>query len=199
MIDTFLGAIYAGIMIAIAAVVNLTVGGIAGAALFSVGLFSILVFKFYLYTGKAGLIATSEISFRDLFLVLWGNAVGAVLAGILVIYAMPHLIAPAASIWQTRMATHPVALLIKSIFCGILMYIAVTSYNKLQKIECVILPVMTFILAGFSHSIADMAYFMISGGEDGHSIIEMWPLLVSIIGNYIGCNLIPTYKAAFSK
>lgn len=44
----------AGIFISIGCVVNLAVGGIVGAALFSLGLTAILVFNFNLFTGKAG-------------------------------------------------------------------------------------------------------------------------------------------------
>ena len=50
-------SITAGILIAIGAAVNLTIGSIAGAALFCVGLASILHFNFDLYTGKAGLVS----------------------------------------------------------------------------------------------------------------------------------------------
>ena len=54
-------AILAGFMIAMGAGLYLTVGGPVGAFLFSVGLLTILKFGFYLFTGKAGLLATKEI------------------------------------------------------------------------------------------------------------------------------------------
>ena len=44
----------AGIFIALGCVVNLAVGGVVGAALFSLGLTAILSFGFNLFTGKAG-------------------------------------------------------------------------------------------------------------------------------------------------
>ena len=50
-------SILAGLMIALAAGINLAVGGPLGALLFSIGLLTILHFQFYLFTGKAGLLA----------------------------------------------------------------------------------------------------------------------------------------------
>ena len=47
-------SILAGIAIAIGAYINLKIGGIAGAILFSVGLFLVCNFGLNLYTGKVG-------------------------------------------------------------------------------------------------------------------------------------------------
>ena len=52
--QNWIKSIMAGIFISIGCVVNLAVGGIVGAALFSLGLTAILVFNFNLFTGKAG-------------------------------------------------------------------------------------------------------------------------------------------------
>lgn len=51
-------SILAGMMIAIGGIINLSIGGIAGALLFSMGLLTILTLRFELFTGKAGLLAT---------------------------------------------------------------------------------------------------------------------------------------------
>ena len=50
----FVKSILAGIAIAIGAYINLKIGGIAGAVLFSVGLFLVCNFGLNLYTGKVG-------------------------------------------------------------------------------------------------------------------------------------------------
>lgn len=55
-------AILAGFMIGVGAIINLIVGGIWGAIFFSLGLMTIIYFKFNLFTGKAGLLMTREIS-----------------------------------------------------------------------------------------------------------------------------------------
>ena len=48
-------AIIAGICISIGCVVNLRVGGVAGAVLFAFGLLAVVHYKLKLYTGTAGL------------------------------------------------------------------------------------------------------------------------------------------------
>lgn len=50
-------SIMAGFMIALAAAIYITVGGVVGAFMFSLGLLTILYFQFNLFTGKAGLLA----------------------------------------------------------------------------------------------------------------------------------------------
>ena len=50
----FVKSILAGIAIGIGSYVNLRLGGIAGAFLFSVGLFLVCHFRLNLYTGKVG-------------------------------------------------------------------------------------------------------------------------------------------------
>ena len=50
-------SILAGLTIALAAGIYLVVGGPLGAFMFSLGLLTILHFQFYLFTGKAGLLA----------------------------------------------------------------------------------------------------------------------------------------------
>ena len=51
----FILSIIAGIMIGIGGLVNLSIGGVAGAIVFSVGLLTIIYYQFALFTGKAGL------------------------------------------------------------------------------------------------------------------------------------------------
>ena len=64
------------------------------------------------------------------------------------------------------------------------MYIAVTGFKISGNILLLIAPVAIFILMGFAHSIADMAYIWLGG-------TTFRTLLPVSIGNLIGCNLIP--------
>lgn len=50
-------SIMAGFMITLAAAIYLTVSGALGAFMFAIGLLTILIFQFNLFTGKAGLLA----------------------------------------------------------------------------------------------------------------------------------------------
>ena len=54
-------SILAGLMIAIGAALFLILSGPLGAFFFSIGLLTILYFKFSLFTGKAGLLGSREI------------------------------------------------------------------------------------------------------------------------------------------
>lgn len=196
MIKQYYNGLAAGSMIAIAAAVNLAVGGIAGAIFFSVGLAAILYFQFDLYTGKAGLVGEGKLKILPLLAILGENFLGAVLAGLALGSINTGAANTAYALWQTRLAAHPLILLVKGFFCGILMYFAVTAYNSEKKIEFVILPVTAFILAGFCHSIADMGYLAIaSSATDGTLYAkDMWPLIPVIFGNFLGCVSIPLIK-----
>lgn len=72
-------SILAGIAISVGCILYLTIGGIAGAILFCVGLSTILIFKWNLFTGKAGLLITQEISVVKLSEIWLGNLIGTAL------------------------------------------------------------------------------------------------------------------------
>ena len=69
-------SIVAGMMIAIGGVIYLTLSGLEGALLFSMGLLTILCLKLELFTGKAGLLTTKEITPGKLLEIWIGNFIG---------------------------------------------------------------------------------------------------------------------------
>lgn len=177
-------SILAGMMIALGGVVNLQLGGVAGAIFFAVGLLTILQFKMELFTGKAGLLATNEIEFDDLVRIWIGNFIGCFIVA-LCLYITPLgavLYESAQTIVALRIANGPIANLMYGIFCGMMMYIAVTGYSKSQNVIFVFVPVAVFILSGFNHCVADMFYMLM-----GANTIEGFGTLIpSTIGNVIG-------------
>ena len=66
MFDIFRSAIFAGICISVGGIVNLTVGGIAGAVLFAFGLLTVVSYSLKLYTGTAGFISNTKKDFGTL-------------------------------------------------------------------------------------------------------------------------------------
>lgn len=68
-------SILAGICISIGCVVNLRVGGVAGAVLFAFGLTTVVYYGLKLYTGTAGFIRRQG-DWAMLWVVLFGNFVG---------------------------------------------------------------------------------------------------------------------------
>jgi formate/nitrite transporter FocA (FNT family) len=77
-------SILAGMMIGLGAIIYLSVGETAGAFMFSLGLLTILHFKFSLFTGKAGKLSTKAISVTELGIIYVGNAFGTGLMGLIV-------------------------------------------------------------------------------------------------------------------
>ena len=55
-------SILTGFLIGVGGIINLYIGGIEGAFFFSLGLITIVIFKGELFTGKAGLLTTNEIT-----------------------------------------------------------------------------------------------------------------------------------------
>lgn len=123
-------SILAGIMIAVAGIVYLQVGGVAGALLFSMGLLTVLSFKLDLFTGKAGLLTTNEVSFGRLIGIWAGNFIGTTMTAFLISFTpiAPVLTEKAQRIVAIRITNDPIANLILGIGCGLLMYIGVRTY-----------------------------------------------------------------------
>lgn len=183
-------SIAAGMLIALAALIYLVVSSLnvfAGAFLFALGLLTILIYKFDLFTGKAGKLSTGEISAGQLGKIWIGNFVGVGIVSLLAINWMSLETAQKATqIAMARMSANPMELLVGGIFCGMLMYIATAIDTPLW---IVFMYVMAFICAGFYHCIADMAYFCFAQQVEIESAVM--PLCSVTIGNIIGCNIIP--------
>lgn len=158
-------------MIGLGGLIYLLVGGPLGAFLFSIGLLGILSQGMRLYTGMAG----DEISW-NLEKVLIGNIIGTGIIASLTWFSFPD-VSP-----DLSGRLNPGEVFLKAIFCGILMSIAVRAYRK-GILWLPIICVMAFILAGFSHSIADSYYYILSKDPYWSS----W--FFSILGNLIGCNI----------
>ena len=151
---TFPLSILAGICISIGCVVNLRVGGVAGAVLFAFGLTTVVYYGLKLYTGTAGFIRLKG-DWSMLAVVLLGNIVGCLLSAWLISYAQPDCIEPATKILASRLAKGPWACFLLAIGCGFIMTTAV-------ELLPLLLGVPVFILCGFAHSIADAFYFLLS-------------------------------------
>ena len=195
---TFPLSILAGICISIGCVVNLRVGGVAGAVLFAFGLTTVVYYGLKLYTGTAGFIRLKG-DWSMLIVVLLGNIVGCLLSAWLISYAQPDCIEPATKILASRLAKGPWACFLLAVGCGFIMTTAVEFARK-GKMLPLLLGVPVFILCGFAHSIADAFYFILSLLGDNSqltlnsqlSTLNFQLLLVylsEVLGNFVGCNL----------
>jgi len=180
-------AILAGICISIGCVVNLRVGGVAGAGLFAFGLTTVVYYGLKLYTGTAGFIRRQG-DWTMLVMVLIGNIIGCLLTAWLIGYAQPDCIEPAAKILAGRLAKGPLACFLLAIGCGFIMTTAVEFARK-GKMLPLIFGVPVFILCGFAHSIADAFYFLVSPFTQLCQTEVLIVYIAEVLGNFVGCNL----------
>ena len=180
-------SILAGICISIGCVVNLRVGGVAGAVLFAFGLTTVVYYGLKLYTGTAGFIRIKG-DWTMLGLVLVGNIIGCLLSAWLIASAQPDCIEPASKILAGRLAKGPFACFLLAIGCGFIMTTAVEFARK-GKMLPLLLGVPVFILCGFAHSIADAFYFLVSPTDQLLQTDVLIVYVSEVLGNFVGCNL----------
>ena len=198
----FVSAIIAGMLIGMGGTVYLSQSNaVIGSFLFSIGLYTILVFQLHLYTGKIGYTPFQKPVYIIELLITWfGNLVGTGLVALMVsntrIFA--GIEAKVVQIAATKLGDGLLSIFILAIFCGMLMFIAVDCYRNVQgstlRFAGVFMPVMVFILSGFEHVIANMFYFSLASAWSVECIIA---ILVMTVGNAVGGMLIPMYQKVF--
>lgn len=190
----FLLAVIAGFAIGIGGIVFLSIEiKLAGALMFTVGLYTICVHGLNLFTGKVGYLPERTPSYLFDLLVIWlGNLTGTFVTALFALHSRITGISEIAKkMCETKIGDHFFSLLILGILCGFLMYVAVDGYGKTQNPIILFMGVVAFILSGFEHCIADMFYF---------SVAEMWSvdvllrILIITLGNALGGMMIPLVK-----
>ena len=184
-----MNGVAAGVMIAIGGTVYLSCETkYVGAVLFSVALLCICYRGYALFTGKVGFLIErhDKKAFSVLFTALAGNAVATCLMGRLLRRVLPAAGATARALCEGKMDQLWWQTLVRAVFCGILMYLAVAVYRDQKSPIGILFCVPVFILAGFEHSIADMFYFAASGMVSGKAFVFLW---IVIFGNAVGALL----------
>lgn len=136
---------------------------VLGAFLFSIGLFTVMVFELSLFTGKLCSYDGSLKGIRDLAGVWIYNFSGACYAALLFLFA-GFDISKVSMLCDAKMSKPWFALIALGALCNIMIYIAVMGYRKAEgfgKWLAIIFGVMTFVLCGFEHCVADMFYFLL--------------------------------------
>jgi len=192
----FLISILGGVSISIGGTVFINApNAIIGSFLFSLGLFLICHFKWGLYTGRVqNLVEVSvKSSVPELATVYSGNLAGTLLAGYLIRFcSKADVISNVEAIAQYKLSLPLLNVLILSFFCGILMYVAVTGFKRIEdpvgKHLVIVLPVMVFIISGFEHSIADLFYI---SAANAWGIEAIKFSTAAAIGNLLGGCAVP--------
>ncbi|MCQ2106921.1 MAG: formate/nitrite transporter family protein [Fibrobacter sp.] len=184
-------SILAGLMISVGCVSFLSVENkIAGTFLFSLGLYTIIILKFDLFTGKVGYLSTNRtLAYLKYLGQVWlGNLIGCVLGAAAI--AATRLTISTSTLVGVKYADNLPSLLVLGIFCGMLMFIGVEGYKRTTNPLIVVLPVMGFILCGFEHCVADMFYFAFNFFKSGVTLAGIGDTLLRLvfitIGNLIG-------------
>ena len=180
-------SIFAGVLIGVAGLVYLRVGGLAGAVLFAFGLLCVVMCGAQLYTGKAGYLPYRQL--HRLVVMLAGNAVGCLLAACVACYCGSEALhANLDKILSARLAASWDALLVTSMGTGMIMTLAVYGARRGHYLP-LLFGVPVFIMCGLPHCVADAFYYAAALLFGEFEVMMLWAWLWAIIGNYVGCNL----------
>ena len=193
--NDFLLSALGGMMISIGGIVYLSVESkILGSILFSIGLFYVLNSGFYLFTGKVGYWPQNDFSYWKYLAVVWlGNFFGTFLTAFLFsITRNSNVFEKAEALSMVKLNDGILSIFILSVFCGILMFLAVDGFktidNYLGKCLATFLSVSVFILSGFEHCVANMFFF---SAAKVWSLNTLYYLIIMSFGNLVGGCLIP--------
>lgn len=193
--NNIIKSILSGILISIGGTVYLSSinSGVPwfGAILFSAGLFTICEYGYNLYTGKVGYIG---FHFKDVkyiglvLLICLFNILTTFVLGFLMGKNFTEVAQTAQTIYEKKLNASLVKAFVSSVFCGILMFLAVDTWKRGKKIG-VFLYVPVFIICGFDHSIANSFYngaSFASGSSLTFSFSNLIFILLVVLGNGLG-------------
>lgn len=210
LLKSFILAVSAGLFIGIGGLLNLVCISngleVLGGILFSIGLLTICMFGFKLFTGQVGYLFAKENKKKFLLHLLIfyvGNFVGAAGLGYLLritaVFDSTSLVEVA-----THLAEHKLvdlgsglvgqdfySVLILAFFCGLLVFFAVDMFGRenaptLFRVLAVITLVSAFVIVGFEHCIADMFYLSFANTFENYFGETLLSILCGSTGNIIG-------------
>lgn len=179
-------SVAAGMMIGLAGLLNLSLGGIPGAIAFGLGLLAVCKLQLDLFTGKMGAFLDKKISIKELLIIFAGNFAGILLIAILgmSLGAYPSLQENAKIIMGARYYLPFGIILIRGVICGICVQLAVNMWQSNGHPFLAMLPATAFVILGCNHCIADMLYLLYSGSWG-----QWYQIFEAMIGNVMGAIL----------
>lgn len=167
-------SILASILIGFGVAVLLFLGTPLGPIFFAFGLMGVCYLKADLYTGKAGYYWKNKKA--ELAKILVINLMAGYVFGLLLSYSSPQIIPAAQNLvagWDLS-----IGFFIRSVFCGMIMYICVELFKRGTYIG-ILYGVPLFIYCGFPHCIANAIVLGVARTWD-------WSLILAIMGNFTG-------------
>lgn len=173
----------AGIIISISGYIFVNVENkYIGALLFSVGLLTILMLELILCTGR---FCYRYNGFGYLFFVILFNLLGSSVLALLINLSGKD-ISKIKEIAINKINKPIPELLLDAILCGILIGIAVLGYKVTHNIFIVLLAVMSFILIGAEHVVANMFYIASCITDSAIGSKSLLFLGINLVGNFLG-------------
>ncbi len=169
-------SIGAALLISLGDYALLKLGEPIGPVLFSLGLLGVCFMGLNLFTGKCGFLIQDKIKITDLLLILLFNLIGGYLFGLA--FSVTDAIVFENAVAKVATWSFSIAFFIKSILCGIIMYIAVYMYRKDTSLG-IIFGIPLFIFCGFQHCIANIITL-------GVARTFSWTIVICILGNFLG-------------
>lgn len=169
-------SIGASVLISLGNYALLKLGSPIGPVIFALGLLGVCYMNLNLFTGKCGFIIQNKIKIKDIILILIFNLLAGYILGYMYSYLDKEVVLNAIK----KVASYEVSLsfFIKSVLCGVIMYIAVYMYKKDTNLG-IIYGIPLFIFCGFQHCIANIITLGIA--KTFHASI-----IICIIGNLVG-------------
>ena len=176
MLDLIKKSCAASLLIGLGNFALLKLGNPIGPIIFAFGLLGVCYLGLNLFTGKCGFLFESKLKLRDLLVILVINLIFGYLVGLLFRVADPTIVDAATA----KVATwdFSLAFFIKSILCGVIMYLAVKMFKKGTPLG-IIFGIPLFIFCGFQHCIANVITL-------GVALSFSWSLILAVIGNFVG-------------
>lgn len=177
-------SIGAALLIGLGNYALLKLGEPIGPIIFALGLLGVCYMGLNLFTGKCGFLFQDKIKITDLLTILVVNLIAGYLIGLM--FSVCDTVVFDNAVKKVSTWEISIPFFIKSILCGIIMYIAVYMYKKGTPLG-IIFGIPLFIFCGFQHCIANIITLGVAQTFD-------LSIFICIIGNFVG-SLIMWYLA----
>ena len=169
-------SIGAALLISLGNYALLKLGNPIGPVIFALGLLGVCYMGQNLFTGKCGFLIEDKIKITDLLIILVVNLIAGYVFGL--IYSITDKDVFNAAVTKVGTWDISLAFFIKSVLCGIIMYIAVFMYKKKTPLG-IMYGIPLFIFCGFQHCIANIITL-------GVARTFHLSIIICILGNFIG-------------
>lgn len=181
-------SIGAALLISLGNYALLKLGNPIGPIIFAFGLLGVCYMNLNLFTGKCGFLISDKIKITDLLIILFTNLIAGYLIGLM--YSTLDTTVFNTATQKVKTWDLSLTFFIKSVLCGVIMYIAVYMYKKGTPLG-IIFGIPLFIFCGFQHCIANIVTLGVARTFD-------LSIVICVIGNFIG-SLIMWYISKENK